>query len=341
MTNTVIVVIIIIVSAATIYLLIQLARQIRELKDAQTNDKSILMLNQNLETIRSSLSQSSETMTAKLTTAFEAMNRNFGTFAGAMGEVKKELGTVQERFKGFEEFNELLHPKMRGNIGEQILADMLGQVFSSEHYALQHKFKGGETVDAIIRTQAGIIPIDSKFPLENFKQLTRATTDEERRVATREFASAVKKHINDISKKYLLPEEGTVNFAIMYVPSENVYYHILTDEDSNLMDYAKTKSILMTSPHGFFNFLRVIMMGLERSRLQEQAQKIWEILKGVQQEAGRFNDTLGVLARHLTNAKGSMDTVQSHFAKLTGKLDQVQLLGNVPAKDLPPAIDPG
>ncbi len=313
-----------VLAAVIIYLLAMVIRVVRELKDAQANDKSLLMLNQNVQGMGERLDKTTEAINERLTNA-----------ARVIGAVQKELGTVQERFKGFEEFNELLHPKMRGNIGEQILSDMLAQVFSTEHYALQYKFKGGETVDAIIRTQAGIIPIDSKFPLENFKQLTRAKTEEERKIANREFSAAVKKHINDIAKKYLLPEEGTVNFALMYVPSENVYYHILTDEENNLLDYAKTKNILMTSPHGFFNFLRVIMMGLERSRLQEQAQKIWEVLKGVQQESIRFNDTLGVLARHITNAKGAMESVQSGYAKLTGKLDQVELLGT---DKLTPAI---
>ena len=297
------------------YQLTLVSRNMKELRDAQANDKTIIMMNQNLQGMGEKLDKTTEAINERLTNA-----------ARVIAGVQKELGVVQERFKGFEEFNELLHPKMRGNIGEQILADMLGQVFSAEHYQLQFKFRGGETVDAIIRTQAGIVPIDSKFPLENFKQLTRATTDEERKTSQREFARAVKKHIDDISKKYLLPEEGTVNFAVMYVPSENVYYHILTDEDNALMDYAKSKNVLMTSPHGFFSFLRVILMGLERNKLQEQAQKIWDVLKGVQQESIRFNETLGVLSRHVTNAKSAMDTVHSGYAKLTGKLDQVKLL---------------
>lgn len=295
--------------------LFMVMRKITELKDSQTNDKGMVMLNQNLQG-----------MTERLDKNTEAINTRLDKAAQVIMAVQKELGTVQERFKGFEEFNELLHPKLRGNIGEQILADMLAQVFSQDHYSLQYKFKGGETVDAIIRTKAGIIPIDSKFPLENFKQFMRAENEDKKKVARRDFIKAVKKHIDDIAKKYLLPEEGTVNFGVMYIPSENVYYHILTDEESGLLDYARTKNVIMVSPHGFFSFLRIVMMGMERSRLQEQAQKIWDILKGVQQESIRFNDTLGVLSRHVTNAKNAMDTVQSGYGKLSGKLDQVKLL---------------
>jgi DNA recombination protein RmuC len=315
MLTTALIVVVLVGVGALAYMVRSLNKRIMDLKEAQANDKTIVMLNQNVVSMNEKLDKTSESLNVRLDKAAQVI----------MG-VQKELGTVQERFKGFEEFNELLHPKMRGNIGEQILADMLGQVFSGEHFSLQYKFRGGETVDAIIRTQAGIVPIDSKFPLENFKQMTRATTDEERRVATRDFVKAVKKHIDDISKKYILPEEGTVNFAVMYVPSENIYYQIITDDESDLLEYSKGKGVLITSPHGFFSFLRVILMGLERSRLQEQAQKIWDILKGVQQESVRFNETLGVLSRHVTNAKNAMDTVHTGYDKLAGKLDQVKLL---------------
>lgn len=296
-------------------LVLALQRRVTDFKDAHQNDKSMVLINQNMQG-----------MQQKLDKATDAINERLTNAAKVIMSVQKELGTVQERFKGFEEFNELLHPKLRGNIGEQILADMLAQVFSTDHYALQFKFKDGQTVDAIIRSNAGILPIDSKFPLENFKQMTRATADDERAAAKKEFAKAVKRHIDDIGRKYILPEEGTVNFAVMYVPSENVYYQMLTDDENDMLEYARTKNIVVTSPHGFFNFLRVVLMGLERGKLQEQAQKIWDILKGVQQETDRFGDTLGVLARHITNAKGAMDMVNTSYSKLTGKIDQVKLL---------------
>lgn len=297
------------------YMVFTTNKKLQAMSEDKGADKTFDMLNRHVISMNEKLDKTNETMNERLTNA-----------ARVIGAVQKELGTVQERFKGFEEFSELLHPKLRGNIGEQILADMLAQVFSDEHYQLQYKFSGGETVDAIVKTKAGLVPIDSKFPLENFKQFINAQTDEQRKLAKREFVKANKKHIDDISKKYIRPDEGTVNFGVMYVPSENVYYHILTDDDNGLLDYAKSKGVLVISPHGFFNFLRIIMMGMERSKLQEQSQKIWEILKGVQQESMRFNDTLGVLNRHVTNAKNAMDTVQSGYSKLNGKIEQVKLL---------------
>lgn len=317
MSTTLLVILIVLVAGLGVGLYL-VSRHLRDLKDAQANDKGLIMLNQNLQGMNERLDKATENLNTRLDKA-----------AQVIMSVQKELGTVQERFKGFEEFNELMHPKMRGNIGEQILADMLSQVFSDAHYDLQHRFKDGQIVDAIVRTKSGVIPIDSKFPLENFKQLNRAETDEQRKVAQREFSKAVRKHIDDISKKYILPQEGTVNFAVMYVPSENVYYHILNDEDNALLEHAKSKNVLVTSPHAFFSFLRVILMGMERTKLQEQAQKIWDILKGVQTESAKFGDSLGVLAGHITRTKGAMDAVNSGYAKLTGKIEQVRLLDEV------------
>ncbi len=315
MPNTIIVLALVAAIAVPIYALFALRKQLQQMQDAQINDRGLVMLNQNLNTMNQKLDKTSDTINERLTNA-----------AKVISAVQKELGTVQERFKGFEEFNELLHPKMRGNIGEQILADMLAQVFPKEQYILQHKFRGGDTVDAAIRTQAGLVPIDSKFPLENFRQLTRATTEEEKKLATREFVKMVKRHVDDISKKYILPDEDTVNFAIMYVPSENIYYHIITDDESSILEYSKSKNILMVSPHSFFSFLRVIIMGMERNKLQEQAQKIWDILKGVQQESLRFGEAVGVLSRHVNNSKNAMDNVHAGYDKLNGKLEQVKLL---------------
>lgn len=300
-----------------------LARTLNAMRSGQGPDHAFVMLNQNLNSMNEKIDRTQEALHKNTDTINERLTNAAKVIAG----VQKELGTVQERFKGFEEFSELMHPKMRGNIGEQILADMLGQVFSDAHYEMQYKFKDGQVVDAIIRSKAGLIPIDSKFPLENFKQLNRAENDDQRKAAAREFTKAVKRHIDDISKKYILPHEGTMGFAVMYVPSENVYYHIITDEEGNLMDHAKEKNVFVTSPQGLMSLLQVILMGLERAKLQEQAQKIWDILKGVQQESGRFGEALGILSGHLTRAKGSMDTVMSGYDKLTGKLDQVNLLG--------------
>ena len=275
----------------------------------------MVMLNQNIQGMHNRLDEATKVLNSRLSKAAEYM-----------ADVKREVGVVEERFKRFEEFNELLHPKLRGVIGEKILGEMLSQILPNHLYETQFRFKNGETVDAMMKTKAGILPVDSKFPLENFQQMSRAETSEGRVKAAKEFARAVRRHIDDISKKYILPEEGTVNFAIMYVPSENVYYQILTDDENDVLEYAKNKNVLLTSPNGFYFMIRVILMTLEREKMQEQALKIWEILKGVQHETVRFRDNIDLVAKHLTNAKSAMDTAYKGYDRLNSKLEQVKLL---------------
>lgn len=255
-----------------------------------------------------------------------AIGERLDKAAVVIQNVQHELGTMQEIGRSIKDFQEFLSsPKLRGNIGEEVLYDALAKAFSKDHYALQFKFREGQIVDAIVRTREGIIPIDSKFPMENFKRLKSAETDDERIQHLREFTKSVKKHIDDVAKKYILPQEGTVDFAVIYVPSESVYYEIITQSD-DLMEHARGRKILLVSPNSFFHFLRILMMGLEKNQLQEQAQKIWELLKAVQQDAQKFGEHLGVLNRHVTNAKNSMDTVSSEYTKLASKVDQVKLL---------------
>jgi DNA recombination protein RmuC len=297
------------------FMVFTMMERLRAMKDQQNNDKGALLINQNMQGFNERLDKTTESLNARLDKA-----------AQFIASVHKELGTVGERFKRFEEFNELLHPKLRGLIGERIMADMIAQAFPAAQYELQYRFKNGETVDAIIKTKAGLLPVDSKFPLDNFQQIVNALTDADRATATKSFAKAVKKHIDDIAAKYILPEEGTVNFSVMYVPSENIYYQMVSDDEGSLLEYAKQKGILVTSPNGFFFMMRIIYMSLERERMQEQAMRIWEILKGVQQESGRFREDLDLLSKHLGNSKNAMDSVYKGYDRLSSKLDQIKLL---------------
>ena len=190
---------------------------------------------------------------------------------------------------------------------------------------MQHKFKEGQVVDAILRTSSGIIPIDSKFPMEAFQRCVAANSERDKEVAQRDFINAVRKHLRDISKKYILPQEGTVNFAVMYVPAEAVYYEVVQSHQE-IYNYAQEQRIMIVSPNTLSHFLQVVLMGIERTRLHQQSQKVWEILKGVQKETAKFGERLGVLNRHITNAKNSMDAVSGEYTKLSGKVDQVKLL---------------
>lgn len=286
----------------------------RKLKHDES-DQAFSMLNQNMQGMQERLDKTNETISQRLDKA-----------AWVIQNVQRELGSMQEIGRSIKNFQEYLNsPKMRGNIGEQVLYDALAKVFSKDHYAIQFKFRDGQTVDAIVKTNDGIIPIDSKFPMEYFRKMNDAQTAEEKAGHLREFTKSVKKHIDDVAKKYILPQEGTVDFAVMYVPSENIYYEIIM-ENEDVIDYARDRKVLLVSPNSFFHFLRVLMMGLERTKLQEDVQKVWEMLKGIQQDSQKFGEVLSVANRHITNAKNAMDTTTSEYTKLSSKIDQVKLL---------------
>lgn len=265
-------------------------------------------------------------------TALKMMNENLGNMhsrldatARAFGGMQTEIGKMTEISRSITDLQNLFrNPKLRGNIGEQMLSQILEQSIPREYYKMQHKFKNGETVDAIVKTSQGIIPIDAKFPMENFNKLANDKTEEVKQ-ATRDFIKDVKKKIDDISIKYILPEEKTLDFALMYVPSEAVYYDLISKHES-VVEYAKDKRVLLSSPNSFYYFLRVILMGIEGQRLEESSKQLLNAIKDISNFTTKFGNNIGVLSRHITNSKNSMDQALIDFDKLALKIENAKLL---------------
>ena len=244
--------------------------------------------------------------------------------ARVVSDVQKELGRVGEFSKGIRDLQDaLLSPKARGNVGEQVLADLLAQILPRDSFEMQYAFRSGEKVDAVVKTDKGIIPIDSKFPIENFRQMISAQTEEERASIKKVFIRDVKKHIDVISQKYILPSEGTIDFALMYVPSESVYYETAVN-NPELENYAREKRVLLVSPNSFYYFLKIIMIGLQEKDLAENAKRIWEVLKTLKKEAEKFGSDITLLDGHLNRAKGSMDTLLTRYSTFTGKMNMIE-----------------
>ena len=167
-------------------------------------------------------------------------------------------------------------------------------------------------------TSAGIIPVDSKFPLENFRKMQ---TDV---VYKKVFESDVKKHIDDISKKYILTDEGTLDYALMYIPSEAVYYEVANN--ASLFDYAGTKRVLPVSPTTFYAYIKAILMSFEGQKIEKQAKEILASLRAIKKDYGKVEENLGVLQKHLVNATNMMGNVYSSFTNLGQKISSTQSL---------------
>ncbi|MFH1142536.1 MAG: DNA recombination protein RmuC [Candidatus Uhrbacteria bacterium] len=310
--------IIIIVSLIMVY------RKISDLRDTQlkdTDSKAFEMLNQNMQGLQGRLDKTTESLNERLDNA-----------AKIIGAVNRELGSMSEIGRSIKDFQALLtSPKLRGNLGEQILYDTLSQTLPSSHYETQYKFKEGQTVDAVVRTTNGIICIDAKFPMENFIQMSKATTDSDRSIKLKDFVRQVKKHIDDIQRKYILPAEGTLEYAVMYVPSEKVFYEIVMDSEE-LLQYSHDRNILLVSPNTFLYYLRTVLIGLERAKIEEETGRIIELLKTIQNENVKFGEGLALVNRHMTNAKNALDSTNNQYDRFSNKIDQVKLLGGVKVK---------
>lgn len=261
------------------------------------------------------------------------MNTRLNNAAAAFASVQKSLGEMSEIGRNMKDLQEFLNsPKLRGNIGEQVLKELLNQFLPKGTFKLQHRFKSGSIVDAVIITEAGIIPIDSKFPMENFRKMHAAEEASQKKLLEREFTSDVKKHIDAISSKYILTNEGTIDFALMYIPSESVYYEIVNNEF--LYEHAAKKRVLAVSPMTFYAFLRSILIGFEGQKISQQAHKILANLRSVQQEFEKTNENLDTLSRHITNSYNMLNQVTSSFGKLGQQIKTTNDLGDVEEKEI-------
>ncbi|EKD32861.1 MAG: hypothetical protein ACD_76C00130G0008 [uncultured bacterium] len=308
---------------ATLVVIVVMLQKLLSSSKSKNDEKLFELLNQNVLGVRQQMDKNSESFNQRLDKA-----------AQVIGAVNRELGSMSEIGRNIKDFQALLNaPKLRGNLGETILYDTLSQTLPSSHYETQFKFKAGQTVDAIIKTNSGLICVDSKFPMENFVLMSKAQDPKEKERQLKDFVRQVKKHIDDIQDKYILPAEGTLEYAIMYVPSEKVFYEIVM-ESEDLLQYAHERHIMPVSPNTFLYYLRTILMGLERGKIQEEAKHIIEVLKGIQNENKRFGEAILLVSRHLTNAKNAMDNATNQYDTFSHRINQVQLLGSGENKGL-------
>lgn len=272
------------------------------------------------------LNQNIQGMQERLDRVAGGMNERLDNAARVISSVNKELGAVQELGRSLHDMQQILQsPKLRGGIGEQVLTQLLQQAFPQESYSLQHRFSTGEIVDAAISTDQGMITIDAKFPMVNFISMLQAKTPEEEESLRKLFVRDVRKHVVDISKKYILPEEGTMNFALMYVPAEAIFYEIIRGQD-DLVQFAQSKKIFIVSPNSFYYFLKVVLLGMQGKQIEREAKRLLAVIEGIAKDAGKFSDELSVLTTHITNAHNTLDRVNTSYAVLHTSIDQVKLL---------------
>lgn len=273
------------------------------------------------------LKSSTTQIDSKLNENMRNFNTRLDNAARVIGLVQKNIGEFSEIGRSMRELEEFLRsPKLRGNIGEQVLKELLAQHFPTGSFKLQYAFKSGDRVDAIIKTSQGIIPIDSKFPIENFRKMVKTINEKEKEIFKKEFQKDVKKHAGDIAKKYILASEGTVDYALMYIPSEAVYYEIINDAD--IFDYVGKLKILPVSPMSFYAYMKAILMSFEGQRIQSQAKEILQTLQAIKKDYEKTDEAFSVLNKHITNAYNQISQVTKSFLSLGQKLTSTTMLSS-------------
>jgi len=292
-------------------------------------------VNQQLQLVNQQLQNSSGQIGQRLDSAREVISK----VSERLGELSKTSEQIHEVGKNISTLQEILRPpKLRGGIGEQFLGELLSQILPSEFFTLQYTFSSGERVDAVVKLGERLVPIDSKFPLDNFKRIIECKTEEERKAYQKTFYRDVKKHIDDIASKYILPQEGTYDFALLYIPAENVYYETITKdeafgEDKGIFNYALRKKVVPVSPNSFYAYLQVIVFGLRGLKIEKDAQRILDSLAGLDKELEGFQGDFQLTGKHITNAMSKFEDARRRLDKFNFKLEQIENQPSLPLLD--------
>ena len=288
--------------------------------------------------ISSQVNERLSQMNQSLQEANKIIGSNLGNATNVFGNVKEQLGKLEatnrqivDISKDISSLQELLRaPKFRGSMGEVLLENLLFQVLPNKHYEAQYRFKTGDAVDAVIKLGERLVPIDAKFSLENFQKMLDALDEQAKIALRRKFVQDVKNRIDEVSSKYILPQENTYDFALMYIPAENVYYEVIIKED--LFTYSMSKKVIPVSPNTIYAYLQVICLGLRGLKVEENAKNILKSLSALGIEVDKFKEEFSTLGSHLSNANTKYADSQKRLDKVSDRLIDIQDSKQIEAK---------
>ncbi len=317
-----------------VVVLIVLSLRKKEVKD---DGQQFQVLNQRLDSMNNSMNQALRD-TVKLVAdqlkdsresverSSRSANQQIQSFTSGLTQLSENVKQVQESVKSVSSFQDIFKsPKLRGIWGESSLEASLNQYFSKENYELQHYFKSGEAVDAILKLPNDfILPIDSKFNWENFEKMVNADNDIQKEQYRKVFYSDVKKKIDEISSKYILPSEATTDFALMYVPAETVYYEIISNtKEVDIPAYARSKKVILVSPNTFFLSVSSIRHWVKDIQLNKQTKEIMKRLDVIAKDGNKLADDFEKLGKHISNAHSSYENADKRLGLLVDRVQNV------------------
>lgn len=312
-------------------------------KDESTT-KDSLLLQQQIQDLTRTMRESSNTQFQESRELVQSINkevneqlRNVIRHVTEVSESTKQVFSVAEQLQNLEKV--LKHQKQRGNLGEASLQLIIENMLPPSSYKFQYQFPGGDTVDAVIHTKDGMIPVDAKFSLDNYRRLVDETDEVRRIELEKEFEKDLKKRIEETAK-YIRPKDDTLPFAFMYIPAEAIYYDLLVNEvgavkvnTRSLIDYAyKDKNVIIVSPTTFAAYLQTVLYGFRAFKIEESAKEIGKNvealtrhLKAYDEYFVKMGNSLGTTVNHYNSAKKELGKVNKDVLRVTGvspELDQ-------------------
>jgi len=322
--------------AALIMLSINVFLALRSRKDTSQPDQNLLALHQRFDSFSSLMNDQLEKSRQASERATLTVHQQVQGFTQGMTSIQENLKQMHESVKTVSSFQDIFKsPKLRGIWGESSLEAALNQYFSKDMYELQHYFKSGEAVDAVLNLPNSLLlPIDSKFNWENFEKMVNAENDMQKEIYRKSFYSDVKKKIDEIATKYLLPSEGTTDLAIMYIPAETVYYEVINNlKDVDIANYARTKKVFLVSPNTFALSVSAIRHWFKDVEFSKQTKDIIKRLERISTDGGKLAEDFQRLGKHITNTKSAYDDSEKRLSLMVDRVKNVIEIGESSAAD--------
>ena len=279
----------------------------------------------------------------KVDRRLESASKTSAAIHERLAKVDESTAQVLEQAKAFGKLEQALRPpKARGGFGELLLANLLRDRLPVEAFELQYGFRSGERVDAVVKVER-LIPVDAKFPLDNWERMVEAEDDDGRVLSARAFARDLKTHVDAIATKYIRPDEGTYDFALMYLPAEGVYYELVCGKTGALLQYAHDKRVFPVSPTTLYVQLQVIALGLKGLQIEQHAHEVMAYVAQLQKDFGRFKEDFDLVGTHLGRAQSKFGEAEKRLDRFEGKLERAaeheHLAEPVSPAQLPIAVD--
>jgi DNA recombination protein RmuC len=286
-----------------------------------------------------------EGLDGRLLTSQQSAGQTATQIAEKLGRMEGATAQMLARANDLAKLEQALRPpKARGGFGELLLGNLLRDRLPPDSYQLQYTFRDGERVDAVIKVER-LVPVDAKFPLDNFERVVEAGDDDAvRTLHEKAFARDLKGHVDAISQKYIRPAENTYDFALMYLPSESVYYELVCGKTGELLKYAHSKRVFPVSPTTFTSQLQVIALGLKGLQIEQHAEEVMAYVAQLAKDFERFRTDFEVVGKHIGNAQSKYGEADRRLERLGTRLERAAdwedaAVEPAEAHELPRAVD--